>query len=123
MAAHLGAAKHERTEGRTGYRHGTKPRPLVTWVGTIELAVPQDRDGIFPTEVFVRYQGSERALVSTLLEMYLQRVSTRKVATLTEQLYGTAFSRTGSRSQPLPGGWMLSGAHGGVGRWSMPIAI
>jgi putative transposase len=40
MTAHLGAAKHERTEGRTGYRNRTKPRTLVTRVGTLRLAVP-----------------------------------------------------------------------------------
>ena len=94
MTAHLGAAKHERSEGRTGYRNGTKPRTLVTRVGTLQLAVPQDRDGTFSTELFARYQRSEQALVSTLLEMYLQGVSTRKVAAITEELCGTGFSKS-----------------------------
>ncbi len=69
MTAHLGAGRYERGEGRSGYRNGTKPRRLVTRVGTLELAVPQDRDGTFSTELFARYQRSEQALVSTLLEM------------------------------------------------------
>lgn len=54
MTAHLGAAKRERTEGRTGYRNGTKPRTLVTRVDTLELAVSQDRDGTFSTELLAR---------------------------------------------------------------------
>ncbi len=33
---HLGAAKHERTEGRTGYRNGYRERPFDTRVGTID---------------------------------------------------------------------------------------
>jgi putative transposase len=94
MTAHLGAAKHERTEGRTGYRNGTRPRTLVTRVGTLHLAVPQDRDGSFSTELFARYQRSEQALVATLLEMYVQGVSTRKVAAITEELCGTGFSKS-----------------------------
>jgi hypothetical protein len=94
MTAHLGAAKHERTEGRTGYRNGTKPRTLVTRVGTLRLAVPQDRDGAFSTELFARYQRSEQALVATLMEMYVQGVSTRKVAAITEELCGTGFSKS-----------------------------
>lgn len=94
MTAHLGAERYERTGERRGYRNGTKPRQVHTRVGTLELRVPQDRDGTFSTELFARYQRNEQALVLTLLEMYLQGVSTRKVATITEQLCGTAFSKS-----------------------------
>lgn len=94
MTAHLGAARYERGAGRTGHRNGTKPRTLVTRVGTLQLAVPQDRDGTFSTELFARYQRSEQALVSTLLEMYVQGVSTRKVAAITEELCGVSFSKS-----------------------------
>ncbi len=65
---------------------------LVTRVGKLELRVPQDRDGRFSTELFERYQRSERALVATLAEMYVQGVSTRKVKAITEELCGHAFS-------------------------------
>jgi transposase-like protein len=61
-------------------------------VGKLELRVPQDRQGRFSTEVFDRYQRSEKALVSTLAEMYIQGVSTRKVKAVTEELCGHAFS-------------------------------
>ena len=94
MTAHLGAGRYERAGERTGYRNGTKPRTLVTRVGTLHLAVPQDRDGSFSTELFARYQRSEQALVTTLMEMYLQGVSTRKVAAITEELCGTSFSKS-----------------------------
>src|SRR5712691_5858392 len=86
MTAHLGAARYERGEGRTGHRNGYKPRTLTTRVGTLELRVPQDRDGTFSTELFARYQRSEQALVTTLMEMYLQGVSTDKVRIITEAL-------------------------------------
>ena len=65
---------------------------LVTGVGPIELRVPQDRQGRFRTEVFERYQRSEKALVAAMLEMYVQGVSTRKVKTITEELCGHEFS-------------------------------
>jgi transposase-like protein len=71
MDAHLGASRYERTAERRGYRNGYKPRTLQTRVGTLELLVPQDRDGSFSTELFGRYQRSEQALVLTLMEMYL----------------------------------------------------
>jgi putative transposase len=94
MAAHLGAGRYERTTGRAGYRNGYKPRTLHTRVGTLELRVPQDREGTFSTEVFSRYQRTEQALVVTLMEKYVQGVSTRKVAAITEQLCGTSFSKS-----------------------------
>jgi len=88
----VGAGKRERTEQRQGYRSGYYNRGLVTRVGKLELRVPQDRQGRFSTEVFDRYQRSEKALVSTLSEMYIQGVSTRKVKAVTEELCGHAFS-------------------------------
>ena len=94
MTAHLGAGRYERGEGRTGYRNGSKPRTLTTRVGTLTLQVPQDRAGTFSTELFARYQRSEQALVTTLMEMYLQGVSTRNVAAITEELCGTSISKS-----------------------------
>jgi putative transposase len=54
--------------------------------------VPQDRGGRFSTELFERYQRSEKALVGALAEMYVQGVSTRKVKVVTEALCGHEFS-------------------------------
>lgn len=88
----LGAGKGERTDSRRGYRSGHYNRGLITRVGKLELRVPQDRQGHFSTDIFDRYQRSEKALVSTLAQMYIQGVSTRKVKAITEELCGHAFS-------------------------------
>src|ERR1700736_1189698 len=79
MTEALEAEKGERAAGRQGYRSGYYGRTLITRVGKLELRVPQDRSGRFSTELFERYQRSERALVGALAEMYVQGVSTRKV--------------------------------------------
>jgi putative transposase len=94
MTEHVGAASYERSEGRTGHRNGHKPRALRTRVGTLNLLVPQDRDGSFSTRLFARYQRNEKALVLALMEMYVEGVSTRKVAEVTEALCGTSFSKS-----------------------------
>jgi len=88
----VGAGKSERTNERVGYRSGYYSRTLVTRVGKLELRVPQDRQGRFRTEVFERYQRSEKALVAALAEMYVHGVSTRKVKAITEELCGHEFS-------------------------------
>jgi transposase-like protein len=92
MTEAVGAGKGERTASRVGYRSGYYGRTLITRVGKLELRVPQDRDGRFSTELFERYQRSERALVAALAEMYVQGVSTRKVKAITEELCGHSFS-------------------------------
>jgi putative transposase len=92
MEEALGAEKGERTAQRRGYRSGYYQRTLITRVGKLELRVPQDRQGHFRTELFERYQRSEKALVGALAEMYVQGVSTRKVKAITEELCGHEFS-------------------------------
>ena len=94
MVHHLGALPYERTEDRRGYRNGYKPRQLNTRVGKLFLSVPQSRDSSFSTELFERYQRSEKALIVCLQQMVIQGVATRRVAKITESLCGLDFSRS-----------------------------
>lgn len=94
LTAFLRAAPSERTTSRRGYRNGYKPRSLKTRVGTLDLMVPKDREGRFQTELFDRYQRSEKALVLAIIQMYLKGVSTRKVKSITEKLCGLDVSRS-----------------------------
>ena len=75
MSGALAAQKGERTATRLGYRSGYYTRSLITRVGTLELRVPQDREGRFSTELFERYQRAEKSLVATLVEMYVQGIN------------------------------------------------
>ena len=61
MTEHVGAAPYERSERRTGHRNGYKPRALRTMVGTLNLLVPQNREGTFSTRLFSRYQRNEKS--------------------------------------------------------------
>lgn len=94
MSEHLGADKYEHNNDRQGYRNGYRIRQLHTRVGSLNLRVPQTRDGSFSTEIFRRYQRHEQAFVLGLMEMYLQGVSTRKVTKITEELCGVSFSKS-----------------------------
>ena len=89
---HIGAAPHERTEQRTGHANGFKDKTLATRLGQITVAVPQVREGGFYPQALERGTRSERALKLALAEMYVQGVSTRKVAAITEQLCGFSVS-------------------------------
>lgn len=85
---YLRAAPYERTSERQGYANGYKPKTVTTRVGDITFALPQVRDGSFYPSALERGLRSERALTLALAEMYVQGVSTRKVAAITEQLCG-----------------------------------
>jgi transposase-like protein len=89
MTEHLGAPRYRRSPSRRGQRNGDYERDLVTGVGTLrQLRVPRDRAGTFQTELFERYRRLTGSVEEAVLEMYLQGVSTRKVAAVTEALSG-----------------------------------
>ena len=90
----IGAAKHERSEDRADYRNGTRDRGLVTRIGKITLKVPRHRDVPFVTMIFDNYKRSEATLLTTMIEMVVQGVSTRKVANVVEELCGTSYSKS-----------------------------
>ncbi len=93
-AEFLGAAPHQRTDSRRGYANGFKPREIQTRAGALRLAIPQvrDTDQSFYPKSLDRGIRSERALKLVIAEMYVQGVSTRKVAAITEVLCGTEIS-------------------------------
>jgi putative transposase len=89
---YLQAEEYERTEERKGHANGYKPKTVRTRLGAITFAVPQVREGGFYPSALEKGLRSERALVATLAEMYVQGVSTRKVKAITEELCGIEIS-------------------------------
>jgi putative transposase len=89
---YLQAGEYERTEERKGHANGYKPKTVKTRMGEITFAVPQVREGGFYPSALEKGLRSERALVTTLAEMYVQGVSTRKVKAITEELCGVEIS-------------------------------
>ena len=89
---YLQAEEYERTEDRKGHANGYKPKTVRTRMGEITFAVPQVREGGFYPTALEKGLRSERALVATLAEMYVQGVSTRKVKAITEELCGVEIS-------------------------------
>lgn len=91
---YLNAELHERTAERRGYANGYKPKTVTTRIGKVTFDVPQVRDSSFYPQALEKGLRSERALTLALAEMYVQGVSTRKVAAITEQLCGVELTST-----------------------------
>jgi transposase-like protein len=86
----LGAAPYERSTTRKGHANGFKPKTLQTRLGELTVDVPQVRGELdFYPSALERGLRTERALTLAIAEMYVQGVSTRRVATILSQLAGT----------------------------------
>lgn len=91
---HMGAEPYERTDQRRGYANGFKAKTVNSRLGKLQLKVPQTRDGHFYPSALERGERSERALKLAIAEMYVQGVSTRKVAKITSELCGLDVTST-----------------------------
>ena len=87
ISGEIGAVRGEVSPNRATHRNGYRPRAWETRVGEIELAVPRKRSGeaYFPSFLEPR-RPAEQAIVSVVMEAYVNGVSTRKVDRLVEQL-------------------------------------
>ena len=87
----LGAGPYERSDARRGHANGFKPKHVKSRLGELSLRVPKvrgvDGESFYPQSLD-RGERSERALKLALAEMYVQGVSTRKVAAVTKKLCG-----------------------------------
>ena len=85
---YLGARPYERSDSRSGYANGFKDKTLKTRLGALPLKVPQTRDCEFYPQSLEKGLRSERALLLSIAEMYVQGVSTRRVKRIVEELCG-----------------------------------
>jgi transposase-like protein len=91
---YLGAGPYQRSEERRTHANGFKNKTVNSRLGQLELQVPQTRDSQFYPSALERGERSERALKLAIAEMYVQGVSTRKVAKITAELCGLEVTST-----------------------------
>lgn len=91
---YLGVGPYQRGEQRRTHSNGFKSKVVQSRLGKLELRVPQTRDSQFYPSALERGERSERALKLAIAEMYVQGVSTRKVAKITAELCGLDVTST-----------------------------
>ena len=69
-----GAGYRERSPERTDQRSGYRPRPLLTRVGEVELAIPKLRQGSYFPSFLAPRKMSEQALVGCVQEARQRRL-------------------------------------------------
>ena len=87
ITTEIGAGHGDVSAERATHRNGYRERRWETRVGEIALLVPRKRSGeaYFPSFLEPR-RPAEQAIVSVVMEAYVNGVSTRKVDRLVEQL-------------------------------------
>lgn len=91
---YLQAGAYERTPDRQDSRNGYYERGLLLSIGKITLKVPRTRNGEFAPSVFEKYSRCDQAFVLSMLEMFVNGVSTRKVKNIVQQLCGESISKS-----------------------------
>ena len=86
----IGAARYERTDGRTTERNGSRPRLLTTQAGDIGLRIPKLRKGSFFPSILEPRRRIDQALYAVVMEAYVNGVSTRSVDDLVDALGATS---------------------------------
>lgn len=104
------AQRYERTAARQDTRAGSYERQLHTKAGAVTLTVPKLRTLPFETAIIERYKRRETSVEEALIEMYLAGVSMRRVADITEALWGTRVS-AGTVSD------LAQKVYGTIGQW------
>ncbi|MDA8392167.1 MAG: IS256 family transposase [Actinomycetota bacterium] len=77
----------ERTDERENSRNGYRVRPWDTRVGTVDLAIPKLRQGVYSPEFLLQpRRRAEQALIAVVCQAYVEGVSTRRVDDLVKAM-------------------------------------
>jgi putative transposase len=98
ITIYLGRDRHERIQDgeEKNYRNGhLKERNFtIKGLGTFPVKVPRDRNGEFESRIIPKRRRSDWELKDDLQLLFLSGISTRKIAELSDQVFGCHFSST-----------------------------
>jgi putative transposase len=86
LTAQIGADRYQRSESRSNYRNGGRPRTLSTPAGDLELRIPKLKVGSFFPALLEPRRRVDKALWAVIMTAYITGTSTRKVDDLVRAL-------------------------------------
>lgn len=93
MEAHLGYPPYDRLADKDGnYRNGKKRKQVKSKLGTLDIAMPQDRKADFEPQVVKKGQSVMAELEERVLSLYAKGMSTRDIEEQMLEIYGVALS-------------------------------
>ena len=91
LTEHLGYEPHERT-GTSNARNGTTPKRLHSEAGTIDLAVPRDREGSFEPQLVRKGQRRLDGLDRIVIGLYARGMTVRDIRAHLAEVYDVEVS-------------------------------
>ncbi|MDI6841159.1 MAG: IS256 family transposase [bacterium] len=94
LTEQIQALPYERGKSRKGYRNGKYKRTLLTKYGPLlDLSVPRVRKGEIEFKVLEKYKRRAPDIDTSIGELFISGISTRKLENILEKLYGKRVSR------------------------------
>ncbi len=90
MEAHL-ESEHE--VGSGNHRNGHNRKRVLTGTGSVELAVPRDREGRFEPQLIEKWARRLPGFDEKVISLYARGMTTREIRAHVEELYGVTVSR------------------------------
>lgn len=93
LTDHLGYEKYEAKGRNSGNsRNGSKTKTVIGKQGTIEVEIPQDRNGEFEPQIIKKHQKRFDGFDDKVLSMYSRGMTTREIQAHLEEIYGVEVS-------------------------------
>ena len=90
MEAHLAS---EEEAGSGNHRNGHNRKRVLTGTGSVELAVPRDREGRFEPQLIEKWARRLPGFDEKVISLYARGMTTREIRAHVEELYGVTVSR------------------------------
>ncbi len=92
---HLGYSKHD-PAGRNGEnsRNGRRGKTVLTEVGSMEIAVPRDRDGTFEPKLVGKHQRRLTGVEDLVISLSAKGLTTGEISAHLCEVYGAQVSKT-----------------------------
>jgi len=93
MTGHLGYEKHDPAgRGSGNSRNGTTGKTVLTDIGSVDLAVPRDRDGSFEPKIVRKGQTRLDGFNERIVALYARGMTTRDIRAHLREMYGVEVS-------------------------------
>ena len=90
MEVHLSSAEEV---GSGNHRNGHNRKRVLTGTGSVELAVPRDREGRFEPQLIEKWARRLPGFDEKVISLYARGMTTREIRAQVEELYGVTVSR------------------------------
>ena len=90
MEGHLSSAEEV---GSGNHRNGHNRKRVLTGTGSVDLAVPRDREGRFEPQLIEKWARRLPGFDEKVISLYARGMTTREIRAHVEELYGVTVSR------------------------------